>query len=99
MQTREPGKLFYLLVGFGLGTIGGLMSALLAQKETRDTLRDRSKKSLDYFNQQAAKLRETADELAKKGKEFIASHRDSVKSDTEAEKQAYQEEKRDILGG
>ena len=96
MKTTEPGKLSYLLLGIGLGALG---SVLLARKESRDMLRERSRKSLDYLNQQAAKLREAADEIAKRGKEFIGPHRDSVKTDTEAERQAYQEEKRDILGG
>lgn len=98
MKTTEPGKFSYLLLGIGLG-VGGLISALLARKETRDVLRERSRKSLDYLNQQAAKLREAADEIAKRGKEFVGPHRDSVQTDTEAERQAYQEEKRDILGG
>jgi len=96
MKTTEPGKLSYLLLGIGLGALG---SVLLARKESRDLLRERSRKSLDYLNQQAAKLREAADEIAKRGKEFIGPHRDSVKTDTEAERQDYQEEKRDILGG
>lgn len=96
MKTTEPGKLSYLLLGIGLGALG---SVLLARKESRDLLRERSRKSLDYLNQQAAKLREAADEIAKRGKEFIGPHRDSVKTDTEAEKQAYQEEKRETLGG
>ena len=99
MQTREPGKVFYLLLGIGVGAIGGLISALLARKETRDLLRERTSKSLDYLNQQRAKLREAAEEIAKRGKQFVGPHRDSVKTDTEAEKQAYQEEKREILGG
>ena len=96
MKTTEPGKLSYLLLGIGLGALG---SVLLARKESRELLRERSRKSLDYLNQQAAKLREAADEIAKRGKEFIGPHRDSVKTDTEAEKQAYQEEKRETLGG
>lgn len=96
MKTTEPGKLSYLLLGIGLGALG---SVLLARKESRDLLRERSRKSLDYLNQQAAKLREAADEIAKRGKEFIGPHRDSVKTDTEAERQAYQEEKRETLGG
>lgn len=92
MKTREPGKFPYLLIGIGLAAIGGL-SALLARKETRNLLR------LDYFNQHAAKLRDAADEIAKRAKDFIGPHRDSVKTDTAAEKQTYQEEKREILGG
>ena len=96
MKTKERGKLSYLLFGIGFGA---LISALLARKEARKVLRERGRKSLDYLNQQAAKLREAADEIAKRGKEFIGPHRDSVKTDTEAERQDYQEEKRDILGG
>jgi gas vesicle protein len=99
MKTREPGKSSYLLFGIGLGAIGGLISALMARKETRDVLRERSTKSLEYLNQQATKLREAADEIAKRGKEFVGRHRDAVKTDTEAEKQAHEEEKRETLGG
>ncbi len=96
MKTRETDKFSYLLFGIGLG-VG--ISALLARKETRVVLRERGRKSLEYVNQQAAKLREAADEIAKRAKDFVGPHRDSVKTDTDAEKQAYQEEKREILGG
>jgi gas vesicle protein len=99
MKTREPSKFSYLLCGIGLGAIGGLISALLARKETRDLLRERGRKSLDYVNQQAAKLREAADEIGRRAKDFVGPQRDSVKTDTAAEKQAYQEEKRETLGG
>ena len=37
------------------------MAAILSRKETREVLRERGGKSLDYLNQQAGKLRETAD--------------------------------------
>jgi gas vesicle protein len=99
MTTNGESKFLYLLVGLGLGAIGGLMAALLARKETRELLRERSINGLDYLNQQAGKLRENAEEIVKKGKEFIGPHCDSVKTDTEAQRQAYQEERREHLGG
>jgi gas vesicle protein len=99
MTTNGESKFSYLLIGLGLGAIGGLMAAILVQKETREVLRERSRKSLDYLNQQAGKLRESAEGIVKKGKEFIGPPRNSVKTDTEAEKQAYQEEQRETLGG
>ena len=99
MRTRESERLNSLLFGIGLGAGVALMAALLARKETRDLVRERSRKSLDYLSHQAAKLREAADELTKRAKEFVASPRDSLKADTEAEKQAYQEDKRENLGG
>ena len=99
MTTNGESKFSYLPIGLGLGAIGGLICAVLARKETRELLRERGRNSLDYLNEQAGKLRESADEIVKKGKEFIGPHCDSVNSDTEAEKQAYQEGKREHLGG
>lgn len=99
MITNGESKISFLLIGLGLGAIGGLMAALLARKETRDLLRERSTEALDYLNQQGKKLRESAGKIVKTGEEFIGPHCDSVKTDTEAQKQAYQEERRENLGG
>ena len=99
MTTNDEAKFSYLLVGLGLGAIGGFMAAILARKETRELLRERSINGLDYLNQQAEKLRESAEGIVKKGKEFIGPPRNSVKTDTEAERQDYQEEQRETLGG
>jgi gas vesicle protein len=100
MRTNGESKFSYLLIGLGLGAIGGLMAASLARKETREALRERSAKSLDYLNQQAGKLRETADVIVQQGKKLIACKgSNSVDRSTEAEKQVYQEERRENLGG
>ena len=42
MRTNDESKFSFLLIGLGLGAIGGLMAALLARKETRELLRERS---------------------------------------------------------
>ncbi len=99
MRTSGESKFSFLLIGLGLGAISELMAPLLARKETRELLRERSRNSLDYLNRQAGKLRESADVIVKKGKEFIGPHCDSVKTDTESQKQAYEEERRENLGG
>ena len=99
MRTNGEFKFSYLLIGLGLGAIAGLLFASRSGEETRKYLRRRSNKSLDYLNQQARKLRENAEGIVKKGKEFIGPRCDSVKTDTEAEKQAYEEERRENLGG
>jgi gas vesicle protein len=99
MRTRESDRFNSLLFGIGLGAGIALFAALLARKETRDLVRERSRKSLDYLNHQAVKLREAADEIAKRVKDFVGPPEDSPKADTEAEKQTYQEDKRENLGG
>jgi len=63
MTTNGESKFSHLLIGLGLGAIGGLIAAIFARKETREALREQSGKSLDFLNQQAGKLRETADVL------------------------------------
>jgi gas vesicle protein len=97
MTTNGESKFLHLLIGLGLGAVGGLMAAMLAHKETRELLRERSGKTLDYLNQQAGKLRETADVIVQQGKKLMVC--DSVDHSTESEKQAYQENRRENLGG
>ena len=100
MTTNGDAKFSYLLIGLGLGALGGLMAAMLARKETREVLRERSGKSLDYLNQQAGRLRETAAVIVQQGKKLIGcKDSDSVVHSTEAEKQGYQEDRRENLGG
>ena len=100
MAANGESKFSYLFIALGLGAVGGLMAAILARKETRELLRERSGKSLDYLNQQVGKLRETADVIVQQGKKLMACNAsDSVVRSTEAEKQAFREDKRENLGG
>ena len=99
MATDGESRFSYLFVGLGLGAVGGLMAALLVRKETRSIMRERGGKTLDYLNQQAGKLREAAD-VTQCGKTLPPCEgSDSVDRSTEAEKQAYHEERRENLGG
>jgi gas vesicle protein len=100
VKSKGGLKLPYFLIAMGIGAMAGLLFALRSGKDTRKYLHERSDKGLDYLNEQAGKLRESAEGLVKKGKEFMGGQkRGSVKTDTEAEKQAYQEENRKHLGG
>lgn len=99
-MTRNGGSRFvYVLIGLALGAIGGLMAALLVDKQPRE-LRERSGESLDYLKHQAGKLRQVAELILQEGKKLIAcKSSDSVVHSTEAERQAYQEDRRENLGG
>jgi len=99
MTTNGESRFSTLLVGLGLGALGGLIAATLARKETREELRERGAKSLDYLNEQAGKLRETADVIVQQGKKLIAcKDSDPVGHSTEAEKQAFREDGRENRG-
>jgi gas vesicle protein len=99
MKTNGESKFSYLLIGLGLGAIGGLMFALLARKETRESLRESSSKALDYLNQQGKKVRETTEGIVEKGKALVGHCCGSVDATTKDEQQAYQAERREHLGG
>jgi len=100
MKSDGESKFSQLLIGLGLGVMGGLIAAILARKETLDGLRERSGKSLDYLNQLVGKLGETADVVVHQGKKFLGCKgANSVEQTTKAEEQAYQEDRREYLGG
>jgi gas vesicle protein len=99
MKTNSEFKFIYFLVGIALGAIAALLLAPSPGEETWKYLGERSNQGLDYLNQQAGKLRQTAEGVVRKGREIVGSHRDKVDTATEAEKQAYQEERRETLGG
>jgi len=95
---RTNGESKFLLIGLGLVAIGGL-AALLARKETRESLRESRTKTLDYLNQQGKKLREITEGIVEKGKGLMSLRCCSVDASTEAQEQAYREEQREHLGG
>jgi gas vesicle protein len=99
MRTNRESKFSFLLIGLGLGAIGGLMAALLARKETRELLRERSGKTVEYLNQLGKKLREATEGIVEKGKELVSFRCCSVDATTETEEQTYNAERRETLGG
>lgn len=99
MRTNDESKFPFLLIGLGLGAIGGLMAALLARKETRDLLRERSTEALDYLSQQGKKLRETSEEIIEKGKELMSHSCCSGDTAEEAKTRVDEQERREPLGG
>ena len=95
MRTNSESRFSFLLIGLGLGAICGLMAALLARKETRDLLRERSTDAFDYLSQKGKHLRETTEGIVDKGKELMSHRCCSVDATTEV----HQEERRETLGG
>lgn len=100
MKSNGESKIPYFLIAAGIAAAAGALLALRSGNNARKYIRERGDKGLDFLNQQTGKLRESAERLAKKGREFIDNRkRSSVKTDSEAEKQAYEEEKRNHSGG
>ena len=71
MNNKNNSTLPLLIIAAGLGAIAGALSVLLARKESREYLRERGAKGLEYVNQTSAKLRESSAGLMEKGREFM----------------------------
>ena len=99
MKTNSEFKFPYFLVGIALGAVAALLLAPSPGEETWKYLRERSNKGLDYLNQQVGKLRQSDEGVVRKGRKIVGSRRGTVDTATETEKQAYQEERRETLGG
>ena len=100
MKSESERKIPYLAVGIAVGAVGSLVAAVLARKETREKVIERGSKSLDYLKERGQKLRETSKVAIEKGRNFIGSKcHDSVPEISESERQAHEEEKREVMGG
>lgn len=100
MAMNGGSKLSQLLIGLSLGALGGLLAAILLRNESRAVVRERGGQGRDFFNRQAGKLREVADMIMAQGRKVMACKgADLVDRSTEADKQAYQESRRENLGG
>ena len=96
MKTTGETKFSYFLVGLCLGAIGGVVSAFLGRKETRDLLRERSARSLEYLNEQGNKLWKTTEGIVGKGKAMLSQGCCSSESTTGNEAQAQEESKPEL---
>ena len=67
MENKASSKLTFGLIVAGLGAIGGALSVLLARKESREYIREKSTKGVEYLNQTGAKLRERTEGIVGKG--------------------------------
>ena len=85
MNTNAPSRLPYLIIAAGLGAIVGALSLLLARKDSREYIRERGAKGLEYLNQTGTKLREGSESLVGKGRELMSRCCTTAESTTHAE--------------
>ena len=91
MSNNASTKLPYLIIAAGLAAVGVALSVLLARKESREYIRERGAKGLEYLNQAGAKLHENTEGLVEKGREIIGGFRGTT--DTASESASHTEQR------
>ena len=100
MTSNSESRSMHLLVGLGLIAIGGLVAALLARRDMRKVLRESGANGLDYLDRQGGKLRRAGGVIVQQAKKLLTCRGSRpVISFTEADSQAYRQDKVENLGG
>jgi gas vesicle protein len=91
LRNDEFSSLPYLLIGIGIGMVAGLLLAPRSGEEMREDIRRRTHEGMDYLNQHADKLRDGAEKVVSKGKEWIGRSSESIESDVETRKPSHEQ--------
>jgi hypothetical protein len=73
-DNRGSSKLPVGVIAACLGAIGGALSVLLARRESREYIREKGAKGVEYLNQTGTKLRERTEGIVGKGRELISGY-------------------------
>jgi hypothetical protein len=99
-MTSNKFRFMHLFVGLGLAAIGGLVVAFLARRDTRNVLRESGANGRDYLDRQAEKLRKAGGVIVQQAKKLLPCRGSRpVINFTEADTQAYRQDKVENLGG
>ena len=100
MKTNRNFNFTHFLTGAAIGAVTGLFLALQMSENTRKYINERAGKGFDSVNEQTRKLRESAEKIVEKGKHLVSRNPVAGEAaDKESERQAYEENKRENLGG
>ncbi len=90
-RNDELSGLPYLLIGIGIGMVAGLLLAPRSGEEMREDIRRRTHEGVDYLNQQTEKVRDGAEKVVSKGKEWIGKQSEAIQSAVETRKPSHEQ--------
>ena len=91
MSDRDGSGFLWFLAGVGIGAAVGILYAPKAGDEMRQQLREVAEDSRDTVKERARQAREQAGSWADKGRDYLSSQKEQIRSAYEAGRQAYRE--------
>src|SRR5271169_2883293 len=91
MADNDGGGVLWFLAGLGIGAALGILYAPKTGEETRQQILDAAEQGRDVVKDRARQAREQAGTWADKGRDYLNSQKDQIRSAYEAGRQAYQD--------
>ena len=91
MADNDGGGILWFLAGLGIGAAMGILYAPKTGEETRKQLREAAEQGRGVVKERARQARDQAGTWADKGREYLNSQKDQIRSAYEAGRQAYHE--------
>ncbi len=99
MKSTNETTFPYLLVSMALAIVAAILLVPRSGPLTLQYILKEGRDKMDSFFTQVLKLRDSVYTVRKKEKQLISRNHNPVEIASEAEKQAYEEQKRNHLGG
>jgi gas vesicle protein len=83
----------YFLVGLGVGSLIGILSAPKSGEKTREYMSQKAKDGSEYAQKKARELKERAEDLVEHGKEVVIQKKEQIATTVDAGRETYQRER------
>ena len=91
MADNDGGGILWFLAGLGIGAAMGILYAPKTGEETRKQLREAAEQGRGVVKERARQARDQAGTWADKGRDYLNSQKEQIRSAYEAGRQAYRE--------